>query len=88
MADGREMYPDLVGSARLQTEFNEAELTVSLQSLPVRPGLSSFSGTGRHFFPIQRVPPHGRVDLSLIRNGAEDNADILSRRRVSLELLG
>ncbi len=80
------MDPDLVGSARLQAEFRQAEIPVTLPDFPMSPRLPAPLGAHRHFLTIFWVPPNGGFNLAFSRNLAPNNADILPKRGMFLEL--
>ncbi len=76
MAKGRKMNPDLVGSARLQAEFRQAEILVTFPDSPMRPRFPASFGSHRHFLAVLWMAANGGLNLAFIRNLAPDNADI------------
>lgn len=82
------MNSDLVRPAGLQAEFRQAELTETFHDLPMGTSFPTFSGPDRHFLAVFRVPPNHRLDLTFIRNLAQDNTQVSPLGGMRLELGG
>jgi hypothetical protein len=89
VAQRGEVNPDLVGSTGLGINFEKGEGAESLKDLPSGYRSFPFSGSGRHPFPLDRMPSDGSIDQTFILlKNSMSNGKIDLLHEAILELSG